>query len=151
MARIVFDLTVIPIQLSTTFEGQIFSHIDTEIGRALKASNKNLTWAGNSISNWSAGVHDHTSSDGTSIGTGVGDPDGLWLRHSGYKFDNAKPNDIDYNSPTTDEILIKINGVIIAELSPSEAIFIPRYRTSVVLEDNVAADQAIAVEYAMLT
>jgi len=138
MAEIKFAINVLAIQ-STTLEGQTFKAVESDIGRGLSGGDSDATWAGNSVSGWSAGVHTEiTSGGGTVVGASS---DGVWIKHTGFDF-------ADGTTANTANVILTAGSVQIAKLAPGQAVFLPFCNTTITLSDD---GTPAAVEYAVLT
>ena len=148
MAELVHSIAVSPLQ-STTLEGKTFKAVESDIGRALSGSDSDMVWAGGAPADWAAGVHDHVSSNGGTITPGAG-ADGVWIKHTGYKYDGGETGNIDYDTANTDLLTITVSGPItIAQLYAGQAIFLPKCVVVITLDDP--SGDPIAVEYAIFT
>ena len=152
MARIDYAISVSAIQ-SATLEGNTLEAIDAEIGRSLGGGNSSTTWAGNAIdnanANWANGNVDHRAS-GDSNNTIAVDSgaDGLWIKHTGFDYDNSATNKI---STTANTALVTVEGAndIICKLKAGEAIFLPQpTNQTITFSDN---GTAAAMEVVVLT
>ena len=145
-SKIIYSVTVVPIQ-DTTLEGKTFEAVESDVGKALSGANNALTWAGNSVADWTSGVHDHkTSNGGTIAGAGT---DGLWLKHTGYKYDVGESGNIDRATANTDTLDLIAGGVVFSQLKAGEGIFLPLCAVTITLDDEEG--DPIAVEYAIFT
>ena len=146
MAKLVYSIALTPLQ-STTLEGKGFEAVESDIGRSLSGGGNAVTWAGNSVADWTAGVHDHkTSNGGTIAGSGT---DGLWIKHTGFKYDAGETGKIDRSTANTDTLDLIAGGVVFAQLKAGEGIFLPLCATTITLDDEEG--DPIAVEYAIFT
>lgn len=122
MTRIVSHIGLIPIQ-DTTFEGQDFSAIESDIGGGLRGISKNTTWDGTFV-NFSGGVcTNHLDGDYGAITLTGSNFKAFWFKNTGFKFDDTKPNKIDYATPVTGKFSIAVDtDKVICGLYPEEAI-----------------------------
>ena len=148
MARIDYAISVSAIQ-STTLEGNTLEAIDAEIGRSLGGGNSSTTWAGSAIAtpNWENGAADHYQS-GDSANTFAVDSgaDGLWIKHTGFNYDNSATNKI---STTANTALVTVTGAndVICKLKAGEAIFLPQPKNQTITfsDDGTAAAMEVVV------
>ena len=150
MARIDYSVSMSAIQ-SSTLEGQTFEAIDEEIGKSLSGGKSDTTWAGSAIDNWASGTHTHISSNGASgntITVNAG-ADGLWIKHTGFKFDSG----ITTTAETDSEIIVLAIGdaAEVCRLASGQAIFLPSPKNGTWKVKDDTAGQNVAVEVAHLT
>ena len=150
MARIDYAVSMSAIQ-STTLEGNTFEAIDEEIGKSLSGGKSDTTWAGSAIEAWAAGDHTHISSNG---GTGNtitvnATSDGLWIKHTGFKFDGG----ITTTAETDSELIVLAVGdaAEVCRLASGQAIFLPSPKNGVWKVKDDTAGEVVAVEVANLT
>ena len=150
MARIDYAISVSAIQ-STTLEGNTLEAIDAEIGRSLGGGNSSTTWAGSAVAtpNWENGAADHYQSGDSANSFAVDSgADGLWIKHTGFNYDNSATNKI---STTANTALVTVTGAndIICKLKAGEAIFLPQpLNQTITFSDN---GTAAAMEVVVLT
>jgi len=150
MARIDYAISVSAIQ-STTLEGNTLEAIDAEIGRSLGGGNSSTTWAGSAVAtpNWENGAADHYQSDDSANSFAVDSgADGLWIKHTGFNYDNSATNKI---STTANTALVTVTGAndVICKLKAGEAIFLPQPKNqTITFSDN---GTAAAMEVVVLT
>jgi len=163
MARLDYAISVTPIQANTEFEGIIQEAIEADIGRALTAAKSDSTWGG--TTNWSSNDAGHLQSRSSSntIATVAG-TDGLWIKHTGFKYNSG----LTTTAETTTKVTISrsithtefnagsgsgasgTTNIAIAKLESGQAIFLPTPGAATWVLTDDAAGQAVAVEYAEL-
>ena len=153
MARIDYSISVTAVG-SGTVEGQTVEKIDSDLNRSLSCAKSDSTWAGNSVTGWSSGTHTHISSNG-STGTDItidntsGGADGLWIKHTGFKFDSG----LSTTSETTSKVIVLAAGgsVEICNLTSGQAVFFPDPKNGTWKIKDDTGGEVVAVEYAVLT
>ena len=163
MARLDYSISVTPIQ-SASLEGQTIEAIEADIGRGLSASKSDSAWGGTAPtwSNNNAG-HKQSRTSANTIAT-VATTDGLWIKHTGFKYDSGLTS----TAETTTKITISrsithtefnngdgasasgTTNIAIAKLESGQGIFLPTPGAATWVLTDDAAGQAVAVEYAEL-
>ena len=146
--RLDYAVSVTPVG-SGEVEGVVFEAVDSDVAKTLSASKSDSTWTGASVTGWSAGTHTHLSSNagtGTDIITASGD-DGLWLKHTGFKFDSG----ITTTAETTSKVIVyAIGGAVeVCRLSAGQAIFLPAPKNGTWKIKDDTGGEVVAVEYAI--
>tara|TARA_R110000823_G_scaffold214153_1_gene344007 strand:+ start:2713 stop:3240 length:528 start_codon:yes stop_codon:yes gene_type:complete len=174
MARLDYSISVTPIQ-SASLEGQTIEAIEADIGRGLSASKSDSAWGGTAPtwSNNNAG-HKQSRTSANTIAT-VATTDGLWIKHTGFKYDSGLTSTAETTTKITISrtvTLVEINAtatlnaagngeitlsgpaaglnVQIAVLQSGQGIFLPTPGAATWVLTDDAAGQAVAVEYAEL-
>jgi hypothetical protein len=145
--RIDYAVSVSAIQTNNAFEGVTQEAIESDIGRSLGGGKSNTTWAGAGQSPWSGGTCTCVTSDGGSTGA-LSAVDGLWIKHTGFNFDNSATGKIG-STVNTAKLIISTGSTEICRLSPGGAIFFedPANATINFTDDGTPC----AVEFAILT
>ncbi len=154
MARIDYKVGVTPIE--STAAGTAGGPMETEtishdFQKSLGGGDSSLTWAGNTTSEWVAGVHEHLqsrSSDNTITTSGS---DGLWIKHTGYKYDGAVATDKSSTAETTTVVIVSCGAQEVCRLKSGQAIFLPDPKDATWTLTDDAGGDAVAVEYANFT
>jgi hypothetical protein len=164
--RIDYAVSVTPIQTNTVFEGIVHEAIEDDIGRSLSASKSDSVWTGTAPT-WSSNAAGHKQSRTSSntIATVAG-TDGLWIKHTGFKYDSG----LSTTSETTTKVTIsrrvthtEFNAgsdgsdagagnadIAIAVLESGQGIFLPTPGAGDWILTDDATGEAVAVEYAEL-
>jgi len=162
MARIDYSIGLSAIQ-STTFEGNTIEAIESDIGRGFSGAKSDSTWGG--TVNWSSNNagHKQSRSSSNTIATVAG-TDGLWIKHTGFKYDSG----LTTTAETTTKVTISrsithtefnagsgsgasgTTNIAIAKLESGQAIFLPTPGEATWVLTDDAGGQAVAVEYAEL-
>lgn len=164
MARLDYAVSLTAIQ-SGSLEGNTIEAIEADIGRALTAAKSDSTWGG--TTNWSSNDAGHLQSRSSSntIATVAG-TDGLWIKHTGFKYDSG----LTTTAETTTKVTIsrrvthtEFNAgsdgtdagagnadIAISILEAGQAIFLPTPGAATWVLTDDGTGQAVAVEYAEL-
>ena len=164
MARLDYGISLSAIQ-STTFEGNTIEAIESDIGRSFSGAKSDSTWGG--TVNWSSNNagHKQSRSSSNTIAT-VAATDGLWIKHTGFKYDSG----LTTTAETTTKVTIsrrvthtEFNAgssgsdagagnadIAIAKLESGQAIFLPTPGEATWVLTDDAGGQAVAIEYAEL-
>ena len=120
--------------------------VNPEIGRSLGGGKSDTAWTGTAPAGWSAGVFTCVTSDGgsTSAFTGV---DALWIKHTGFDFDNSATGKIG-STVNTSKLIVKTGSTEICRLSPGGCLFLEDPANATINFDDTG--DACAVEYAIL-
>ena len=147
--RIDYSVSVTAIQQGSALEGTTPEAIEQNIGRSLGGGKSNTTWNGDNPSMWSAGTCTCVTSDSGTTGALSG-VDGLWIKHTGFDFDNSASDTGKIGkTANTSKLIIKTGSTEICRLSAGGAIF---FEDPADATFNFAKDgTACAVEYAILT
>tara|TARA_R110002012_G_scaffold272092_1_gene457542 strand:- start:1957 stop:2409 length:453 start_codon:yes stop_codon:yes gene_type:complete len=150
MARLDWKTSVTPIE--QTSAGADGGGVQTDVisynfQTTLGGGNSSQAWAGTDSTEWSNAVCTHVSSEDTSTIVTSGS-DGLWIKHTGYKYDAGEANNKG-TTANTDNLVVKIGTTQICKLGPGQGLFLPKpYDATWQLGDDGAP---IAVEYAVFT
>ena len=146
--RIDYAVSVTAIQQGSALEGTTPEAIESTIGRTLGGGKSNASWIGTDPAGWSSGVFTCVTSDAGSGSTGaLSGVDGLWIKHTGFDFDNSATGKIG-STVNTAKLIIKTGSTEICRLSPGGAIFFedPADATFNFADTGIPC----AVEYAIL-
>ena len=122
--------------------------VDLDIARSLSGGKSDTAWTAASVTGWTTGTHTHISSNaatGSDITIGSGD-DGLWVKHTGFKFDSGLSSTVETDS----KIIVEAGSQEVCRLSAGQAIFLPAPKAATwnIADDTVG--EVVAVEYAIL-
>ena len=119
--------------------------VNPEIGRSLGGGKSDTTWIGTAPTMWGTGVCTCLTSDDTDLA--VAGADALWIKHTGFDFDNSATGKIG-STVNTAKLIVKTGSTEICRISPGGCLF---------LEDPANATfnftdtgTPCAVEYAIL-
>ena len=119
--------------------------VNPEIGRSLGGGKSDTTWIGTAPTMWGTGVCTCLTSDDTDLA--VAGADALWIKHTGFDFDNSATGKIG-STVNTAKLIVKTGSTEICRVSPGGCLF---------LEDPADATfnftdtgTPCAVEYAIL-
>lgn len=175
MARLDYAVSLTPIQANSAFEGIVQEAIEADIGRALTAAKSDSVWTGTAPT-WSNDDASHKQSRSSSNTiTTVAGTDGLWIKHTGFKYDSGLTTTAETDTKviiSRTVTLAEINAtttlnasggaevtlsgpaaglnVQIAKLESGQAIFLPTPGAATWVLTDDAGGQAVAVEYAEL-
>ena len=144
MARIDYSVSMSAIQ-SGTVETVTFEAIEADIGKALSGGKSTTVWAG------ASNGYTHISSaaaSGTDIVVGA-DADGLWLKHTGFKYDSGLSTTAEEDSEV---IVYAIGGSVeVCRLAAGQAIFLPVPKEGTWKIKDDTGGEIVAVELAVLS
>ena len=149
--RLDWAMSVTPIR-GDTLEGQTIEAIESGFGRSLGGGDSSAVWGpagvGGEVAAWTAGVHDHKESRAgnsqNQITPGSAPIDGIWIKHTGYKFDDSKTGDIDWDTPETTTVVNIANGNgAICSLKSKQCVFLPNPASSTITFTDDAGGQAV--------
>ena len=119
--------------------------VNPEIGRSLGGGKSDTTWIGTAPTMWGTGVCTCLTSNDTDLA--VAGADALWIKHTGFDFDNSATGKIG-STVNTAKLIVKTGSTEICRVSPGGCLF---------LEDPADATfnftdtgTPCAVEYAIL-
>lgn len=120
--------------------------VNPEIGRSLGGGKADTTWGGTAPSEWSSGTCTCVTSDSGSIA--LSSVDGIWIKHTGFDFDNSATGKIG-STANTAKLIVKTGSTEICRISPGGCLFLEDPADATI---NLADDGTpCAVEYAILT
>ena len=121
--------------------------VNPEIGRSLGGGKIDTTWDGTAPAEWAAGVCTCVTSGSGTTGAFTG-ANGLWIKHTGFDFDNSATGKIGTTVNTA--ILIVSNATSeICRLSPGGCLFLEAPANATITFTDTGTP--CAVEYAILT
>jgi hypothetical protein len=149
MARIDYKISVTPIQAASALEGKTVEAIDAEVGKTVGGGNSSLTWDGNDIDNWAAGVYTYIESVSTDTAVAATGDNGVFIKHTGKAYDSSKTNNIDNDTANTEAVTVRLASVDMCELGAGDCIFIPTPKGTINIKS--ADDTGPAIQTLKLT
>ena len=126
MARIDYKVSVTPVEstAATADGGPIqVETLSANIRKTLGGGEADLTWAGNDITEWNAGVPTTVTSGGGAVASSSSD--GIWIKHTGFDFDSGETDNVG-TTVNTANLIITTAGAITIQLAPGSAVFLPK-------------------------
>ena len=157
--RLDWKVSVTPVK-STTGGGVDGGSITTDtiaydFRRSLGGGNSSQTWNGADTAGWTETdglpLHVHISSDGGTTGATGSGADGLWIKHTGFLYDAAEPDNVSSTAADSaaDTVTVKTGSTAICTLVSGEGVFLPKVANATY--NLTKAGDAVAVEYAIFT
>ncbi len=153
-ARLDYKVSVTPIE--QTSDGAAGGPVQVDaisfnFQKTLGGGDSSATWAGSNSTEWVAGVHEHLQSRTSDNTIATSGSDGLWIKHTGYKYDGAVDTDKSSTAETTTVVIVSCGAQEVCRLKSGQAIFLPDPPdVTWTLTDDAGGD-AVAVEYANFT
>jgi|2_EtaG_2_1085320.scaffolds.fasta_scaffold48973_2 hypothetical protein len=120
--------------------------VNPEIGRSLGGGKADTTWTGTAPTMWDTGVCTCVTSDSGTTGA-LSSVEGLWIKHTGFDFDNSATGKIG-STVNTAKLIVSTGSTEICRISPGGCLFLedPANATINFTDDGTPC----AVEYAIL-
>jgi len=158
MARIDYRISVTPIQAAAALEGKTVEAIEADVGKSVGGGNSSLAWAatdvggGITILNWDEGTYTYQNqTDTVPFAAAASGDDGVFIRHTGKKYDASKTNNIDLDTANIEVVTLKLATTAICTLGAGDCIFIPNLLGVINIHGHADDEAVPAIEVVKLT